>query len=77
MASIRKKHEDFIKEIQAPLKCTTDAKPPRFKVMPVEDEATLTEEEIQKALESKFDKLFGPIVDDDDDEEGGDGCTWE
>ena len=75
MASIRKKHEDFIKELQAPLKRTTDAKPPRFKVMPAEDEATLTEEEIQKALEAKFDELFGPL--NAGDEEEGDDCIWE
>lgn len=65
MASIRKRHEDFIRELQAPLKHSAEAKLPRFKVVPVEDESTLTEEEIQKALEAKFDELFGPLDEDD------------
>lgn len=65
MDSIRKRHEDFIRELQAPLKHSAEAKPQRFKVVSVEDESTLTEEEIQKALELKLVELFGPLVDDD------------
>lgn len=36
MDSIRKRHEDFIRELQAPLKHSAEAKPQRFKVVPAE-----------------------------------------
>lgn len=57
MASIRKKHEDFIKEIRSPLKSDseTTAIPPKM------DDTRLSDIELQKELERKFDELFGTL----------------
>ena len=69
---IKQKHTEFVDG----LKKTID-KPDRrlnFKVEETCDDSHLTEEELQAQIASKFEELFGPLV---DDEEESDDCTWE
>lgn len=65
MASIRKRHEDFIRELQAPLKVREDQE--RENCPSDSDSRTSGFAiELQKELERKFDELFGSISDDED-----------
>lgn len=64
MASIRKKHEDFIRELQAPLK--TEVEGSEYSPHP-KCNVELSDFEIQKELERKFDELFGSISSDGED----------
>lgn len=68
-SSNKARHEKFLAEIRAPLKTKTETKESKFKITPIEEDSTFVEEEIQKALAAKFDKLFGPL-DDESNEDG-------
>ena len=63
MASIWKRHEDFIRELQAPLKHREDSEE---KNALSDDECRISalDIELQKELERKFDELFGDVNDD-------------
>lgn len=60
------KHQNFIKEIQAPLRQVK--KEARKKIALFDDEEDDDDEtfdiELQKELEKKFDELFGPVEND-------------
>lgn len=64
MASIRKRHEDFIRELQAPLK---PEKKEKEEIPSDEQGEDISDLEIQRVLEKKFDELFGPISETEDD----------
>ena len=64
MASIRKRHEDFIKELQAPLK---PEKKQKEEILSDEQGEVISDLEIQRALEKNFDELFGPISETEGD----------
>lgn len=57
----KKRHEDFVREIRSPLS------PPlkTIKIVPLEEEPCPEEEDIQAALEAKFDELFAGSIEDD------------
>lgn len=67
MASLRKRHEDFIRELHAPLMSSD----PLNKLDTISsDNSSSDESELDKQLiaelQKKFDELFGPDDDDDD-----------
>ena len=63
MPSIRKRHEDFIRELQAPLKSRKDCK--ENDILSDNDSKTIAYDiELQKELERKFYELFGAVDDD-------------
>lgn len=72
-SSNKARHEEFLAEIRAPLKTKTETKESKFKIIPIEDDSSFNEEELQAQIEASFDQLFGPLDDDDSD----DDCTWE
>ena len=65
MASIRKRHEDFIRELRAPLKSRQDEEKQN---RPSDNRSRISasDNEIQKELERIFDELFGSISDTED-----------
>lgn len=65
MASIRKCHEDFIRELQAPLKSEEDRE---RKNCPSDNRNKISayDIELQRELERKFAELFGSIPDTED-----------
>ena len=63
MSSIRKRHEDFIRELQAPLKSRKDCK--EKDILSDNGSKTIASDiELQKELERKFYELFGAADDD-------------
>lgn len=56
----KKRHEDFVREIRSPLSPT----PKTIRIVPLEEETCPEEEDIQAALEAKFDELFGALSED-------------
>lgn len=62
MDSIRKKHDDFIREIRTPLKSDGET----IDIPSKTDDTRLSDIELQKELERKFDELFGTLDDDDE-----------
>ncbi|MBR6618337.1 MAG: hypothetical protein IKL00_10770 [Oscillospiraceae bacterium] len=68
-SSNKARHEEFLAEIRSPLKTKTETKESKLKITPIEDDSSLVEEEIQKALAAKFDELFGPLGNNDDNNE--------
>lgn len=62
MVSIRKNHEDFIKELRAPLKSQEDKERQN---RPSDNGSRIfaSDIELQRELERKFDELFGSIPD--------------
>lgn len=67
MASIRKRHEDFIRELQAPL-MSSDPLNKHTSISSASqssDESELDKQLIVE-LQKNFDELFGPDDDDDD-----------
>ena len=65
MASIRKRHEDFIRELRAPLKTQEDKERQNC---PSDNGSRISASdiELQRELERKFDELFGSIPDTED-----------
>lgn len=65
MASNRKRHEDFIRELQAPLKSEEDRER-RNCLSDNGNSISAYDIELQRELERKFDELFGSILCEDD-----------
>lgn len=65
MASIRKRHEDFIRELRSPLK-SQDDKERQNRSFDNESRISASDIELQRELERKFDELFGSIPDTED-----------
>lgn len=65
MASIRKRHEDFIRELRAPLKSQED-KERQNRPSDNGSRISVSDIELQRELERKFDELFGSIPDTED-----------
>lgn len=65
MASIRKRHEDFIRELRSPLKSQED-KERQNRPYDNESRISASDIELQRELERKFDELFGSIPDTED-----------
>lgn len=65
MASFRKHHEDFIRELRAPLKSRED-KERQNRFFDNESRISASDIELQRELERKFDELFGSIPDTKD-----------
>ena len=65
MASIRKRHEDFIRELRSPLKSQED-KERQNHFFDNESKISASDIELQRELERKFDELFGSIPDTED-----------
>jgi len=65
MASLRKRHEDFIRELQAPLMYSDpiNKHETNSSVSPSSDES---DKQLIAELQKRFDELFGPEDDDDD-----------
>lgn len=67
MASLRKRHEEFIRELQAPLvssdSLNKDSSNPSVKPPSNESES---DKQLIAELQKRFDELFGPDDDDDD-----------
>lgn len=57
MNSIKKRHEDFIKELQAPLRASSNYR--------TKNEEDIENMKLMEELERKFDELFDDIDDDD------------
>lgn len=62
MASIRKRHEDFIRELRASLK-TQEDKERQNRPSDNGSRISASDIELQRELERKFDELFGSISD--------------
>ena len=65
MGSIRKRHEDFIRELRAPLK-PQEEKTRQNRPSDNERRISVSDIELQRELERKFDELFGSIPDTED-----------
>ena len=65
MASIRKRHEDFIRELQAPLKSGEDGERKNC-LSDNRDKISANDVELQRELERKFAEFFGSIPDTED-----------
>ncbi len=60
MDSNKKRRDEFIKELQSPLK-SKSSKTKNFQ----EENKDFDEDEIQLALEAKFNELFGTLTEED------------
>lgn len=66
MASIRKRHEDFIRELQAPLKSSDLVKRQDIcSSVSSSSNELFPDEQLIEELQKFFDDLFGPIEDSD------------
>ena len=65
MDSLRKRHEDFIRELRSPLKFQED-KERQNRSFDNESRISASDIELQSKLERKFDELFGSIPDTED-----------
>jgi len=65
MASLRKRHEDFIRELQAPL-MSSDHLNKRISNSPASPSSDESDKQLIAELQKRFDELFGPDDDDND-----------
>ncbi len=64
-SSSKKRHENFVRELQSPLQTPPKTNALKNKGVSVEDDAYTAEENFRAALEAKFDELFGALSEDD------------
>ena len=67
MASIRKRHDDFIRELQAPLKSYIPLnKHDNSSSVSSSSDESVSDKQLMEELQKSFEELFVPDADDDD-----------